>query len=211
MNFEQDELGQLSRLKHLQLYGSRLVRMPRTIGNLASLEYLDLYTAYDLHYLPFELTACSRLVRTRFSTRTVFANPKTFLPLPVLPRLGDQQGDEQNVCSVCRSAFNNSDGCCVWSVRVVGTDQLALLAFCCSAPCAENARRQGEATCMSTDMPTHLSVCCQSEATDLAASRSLPCMCTEGDAECQQGCASEFYPVLSAAHLTPRQTGWAEQ
>ena len=86
-------LGQLRALETLSMYGSALERVPRTIGLLQRLHYLDLYTSYGLHYLPIEVLRCPMLCTrlggdSRFSTRALLGNnrPRSKLPLPALPK-----------------------------------------------------------------------------------------------------------------------------
>ena len=80
--------------------GSSLLRVPRTLGKLGQLRELDMYTSYNLHYLPFEVVRCKRLVSSRFSTRTLFGNYKNDLAAPALPPTRRQ----------CRSARSSATG-----------------------------------------------------------------------------------------------------
>src|SRR5438067_9036200 len=61
-------ISKLTSMRKLYLYGSHLVRLPPEIGEMAKLEELDVYTFYRLHWMPFEVTRCSRLKRSRVST-----------------------------------------------------------------------------------------------------------------------------------------------
>ncbi|MEO0332623.1 MAG: leucine-rich repeat domain-containing protein, partial [Bacteroidota bacterium] len=47
-------ISKLKKVKKVGLYGSKLKRLLPEIGQMESLEYLDLYTSYDLHWLPYE-------------------------------------------------------------------------------------------------------------------------------------------------------------
>lgn len=80
-----DDIGNLTELRHLYMYGSALKKVPRTIGSLSNLVRLNLYTSYGLHYLPIEVLACTKLVDSTFSTRALFNNYKNRLGLPQLP------------------------------------------------------------------------------------------------------------------------------
>mmetsp|Transcript_149937 Transcript_149937/g.417795 ORF Transcript_149937/g.417795 Transcript_149937/m.417795 type:complete len:335 (+) Transcript_149937:67-1071(+) len=167
-----DEIGALTRLKHLHMYGSALARFPRTVRSLVELEELDLYASYGLHYLPFEVLACPRLQFSRFSTYALLNNSQTKMSLPELPdwctasaaraddsgcvaRLLARARDlpevvaqhllsflPQNRCSICTRCYLHDLGCYVWSHHVVGTDAQALLAFCCSRACAGRVQQQ---------------------------------------------------------------------
>ena len=79
-------LAKLTSVKRLYLYGSNLVRIPPEIGAMESLEELDIYTSYRLHWLPYEVTRCQKLKRSRASTRALYGNYKY---RPLFPRLGD--------------------------------------------------------------------------------------------------------------------------
>ena len=64
-------LEKLTGLTRIEMYGSKLQRLPRhssvhgsamttvdrSIGKLEELLYLNLYTSYTLHYLPYEVCA----------------------------------------------------------------------------------------------------------------------------------------------------------
>lgn len=78
-----EELGKLSDLRYICAYGSNLHRLPRSIGHLRNLKGLDLYTSYQLHYLPGEVVRC-QLRESRFSTRALLNNHKNALPMPLL-------------------------------------------------------------------------------------------------------------------------------
>eukprot|EP00931_Biecheleriopsis_adriatica_P101850 TRINITY_DN76915_c0_g1_i1.p1 TRINITY_DN76915_c0_g1~~TRINITY_DN76915_c0_g1_i1.p1 ORF type:complete len:481 (+),score=49.08 TRINITY_DN76915_c0_g1_i1:71-1444(+) len=79
-----DNLGHLRKLQLLSMYGSNLQKMPSSIGLLAELRDLNLYTSYRLHYLPYEVVHCGKLRDSTFSTRALYNNSKTRLQLPRL-------------------------------------------------------------------------------------------------------------------------------
>src|SRR5262245_18626923 len=66
--------GRLNDVQELRLYGSHLVRLPPEIAGMAALEYLDVYTSHRLHFLPYELTRCGALKKSRVSTRALYGN-----------------------------------------------------------------------------------------------------------------------------------------
>lgn len=127
------ELGALSRLKKLRLYGSHLCRLPPELGRLAALEDLDIYTSYSLHWLPYEVTRCMKLRQTRMSTRGLYGNAKTLLPFPRLSGLID--GLTPSTCSVCDQPFGESGPQMFWTTQRIGTDIAPLLIHSCSATC----------------------------------------------------------------------------
>lgn len=130
-------IGKLKKLQMLGTYGSNLDRLPPEIGDLESLEVLDIYTSYRLHWLPFEVTRCSRLRSTRMSTRALYGNYKY---RPHFPRLYETFESLPQVtpgeCSVCRAPL----GFPIlrrWISLKVGTDVTPLLVNACSYDCLE--------------------------------------------------------------------------
>jgi hypothetical protein len=79
-------IGTLQSVKVVMLYGSHLVRLPPEIGEMRNLEELDVYTSYRLHWLPYEVTHCRKLTRTRASTRALYGNFKIPAPVSTLAR-----------------------------------------------------------------------------------------------------------------------------
>eukprot|EP00658_Telonema_sp_P-2_P018536 TRINITY_DN17275_c0_g1_i2.p1 TRINITY_DN17275_c0_g1~~TRINITY_DN17275_c0_g1_i2.p1 ORF type:complete len:482 (+),score=47.27 TRINITY_DN17275_c0_g1_i2:138-1448(+) len=163
-------LERLTKLEELVMYGSRLHRLPRSIGKLQALSNLDLYTSYTFHYLPYEILGCQNLSHSCFSTRALFNNSSNRMCLPelvspkdervvsmvyvslVLRRLFEDrhlrslvfQLIDWDTCSVCGSDFVR--GCAssghVWSHTNVATDDQSLLATCCSLTCADQIQNQ---------------------------------------------------------------------
>lgn len=88
--FISDDIGNLSNLRYLNLYGSRrLLKLPRTIGKCTKLTTFCPYTSYRFHYVPFEIKECP-LKDTTMSTRALYNNFKNkmhFPPLPIHPKL----------------------------------------------------------------------------------------------------------------------------
>jgi hypothetical protein len=124
-------ISKLTSVRKLYLYGSFLVRVPVEIGDMVNLEELDLYTSYRLHWLPFEVTRCSKLKRSRFSTRALYGNNKYRPPFPRLGNLPFQAGAVANKCSICNADSLQQR----WISLRVGTDVLPLLANVCSDAC----------------------------------------------------------------------------
>ncbi len=127
-------ISRLSSVRKLYLYSSYLVRLPPEIGDMANLEELDLYTSYRLHWLPYGVTRCRKLARSRFSTRALYGNYKY---RPPFPKLG---GDDSKVnlpteCSVCRRPLDPKSVRQAWISLRVATDVLPLLVHACSEEC----------------------------------------------------------------------------
>ena len=128
-------LAKLTSVKRLYLYGSNLVRIPPEIGAMDSLEELDIYTSYRLHWLPYEVTRCQKLKQSRASTRALYGNYKY---RPPFPRLGDGAAKTSFApgrCSVCGQNFSPESVHQVWISLCVATDVFPLLAHACSAEC----------------------------------------------------------------------------
>ena len=140
-------IGKLRSVKHLYLYGSFLVRIPREIGEMTSLQWFNPYTSSRLHWLPYEITRCKNLRLSLISIRHLYGNFKLRPPPPKLPvsdRLmfaitdGNLRSDREAPvpCSVC-------DGPCpgaplqAWISLRVGTDVMPLLVHACSQHCLE--------------------------------------------------------------------------
>jgi hypothetical protein len=128
-------IGMLQSVKVLMLYGSHLVRIPPEIGELKSLREFDPYTSYCLHWLPYEITRCKKLKRSRVSTRALYGNYKFRAPFPRLP---DTAADVvPAACSVCRGPFPNGEIYQAWISLRVATDVLPLLVHACSMACLQ--------------------------------------------------------------------------
>lgn len=140
-------IGRLTEVKHLVLYGTNLVRIPAEIGAMRSLEIFEPYTSHRLHWYPYELTRCDRLVSSTVSTRVLYGNVKFRPPFPALRPVTparevdftalDPQvwgADSVWTCSVCDAPLGRELRQ-VWISRRVGTDVLPLLVNACSDAC----------------------------------------------------------------------------
>ena len=127
-------ISKLTSVRKLYLYGSHLVRLPAEIGDMVKLEELDVYTSYRLHWMPFEVTRCTRLARSRVSTRALYGNYKYRAPFP---RLGvpDSKLNLPAECSVCRGTLRPAEAHQAWISLLVATDVLPLLVNACSDEC----------------------------------------------------------------------------
>jgi hypothetical protein len=145
-------MSKLTAVKHLMLYGSNLVRVPSEIGAMTSLEQFTPYTSSRLHWFPYEITRCSRLVRSTVSTRSLFGNYKF---RPQFPRLQPSRDSAAEIdlldltgldpsrwgatairtCSVCDRPIENGGLHQAWISLRVATDVLPLLVNACSSAC----------------------------------------------------------------------------
>lgn len=128
-------IGQLKAVKVLLLYASHLVRIPPEIGDMTNLEEFDPYTSYRLHWMPYEITRCKKLRRSRVSTRVLYGNWKNRAPFPRLPSMSAELAPA--CCSVCRGPFTEKGPYQRWVSLWVATDVLPLLVHACSSECLQ--------------------------------------------------------------------------
>ncbi len=129
-------ISKLRRVRHLNLYGSGLVRIPPEIGDMTELREFTSYTSYSLHWYPYEITRCRKLKESSVSTRAVYGNYKFRPPFPRLPALADSITPAG--CSVCGGAFGGSGPQQWWISLRVATDVLPLLVHACSEACVRS-------------------------------------------------------------------------
>jgi hypothetical protein len=131
-------IGRLRDVRELRLYGSHLVRLPPEIAGMATLEYLDIYTSYRLHFFPYEIKRCRALKRSRVSTRALYGNYKNRPPFPHLKLPENRKALLQltpTLCSICSKPLGDTAPVRRWISLVVGTDGLPLLVTACSMTC----------------------------------------------------------------------------
>jgi hypothetical protein len=138
-------IERLTRVTHLVLYGTNLVRLPPEIGAMTSLEVFEPYTSHRLHWFPYELTRCAGLRDSTVSTRAVYGNVKFRPPFPSLRPVtgaagldaldpGVRGADAVRTCSVCDGSIS-AELHQAWISLKVATDVLPLLVNACSAAC----------------------------------------------------------------------------
>ena len=140
-------IGKLRSVKHLVLYGSYLVRVPSEIGKLTSLVEFSPYTSWRLHWLPYEITRCPKLIQSTISTRCLYGNFKHRPPFPKLPAEGTDFAaiTDANLhpnrgsinCSVCDNPCHASSLNQVWISLLIATDVVPLLVNACSRDCID--------------------------------------------------------------------------
>jgi hypothetical protein len=122
-------IAKLTAVERFVLYGSNLVRIPREIGAMTNLTTFEPYTSYRLHWFPYEITRCTKLVDSTVSTRALYGNYKY---RPPFPATSDDAADVRD-CSVCDGPATRLHQ--VWITLGVGTDHLPLLVNACSTDC----------------------------------------------------------------------------
>ncbi|MFD3920528.1 leucine-rich repeat domain-containing protein [Streptomyces sp. NPDC058595] len=142
-------IGRLTAVRTLVLYGSNLVRIPPEIGDMTRLEGFSPYTSRRLHWFPYEITRCGRLVNSTVSTRSIYGNYKYRPPSPPLLPPGDTVPDLDGLasarwgataartCSVCTGHIPATGPHQAWLSRAVATDVLPLLVNACSQECLD--------------------------------------------------------------------------
>lgn len=142
-------IGWLTAVRTLVLYGSNLVRIPPEIGDMTNLEEFSPYTSGRLHWFPYEITRCARLVNSTVSTRSIYGNYKYRPPFPRLQPPGDTVLDLDGLdpsrwgttaartCSVCTGPISATGPHQTWLSKVVATDVLPLLVNACSQACLD--------------------------------------------------------------------------
>jgi len=144
-------ISKLKLVKHLVLYRSWLVRIPPEIGEMTNLEKFTPYTSYKLHWYPYEITRCKKLMDSTVSTRALYGNYKFRHPFPKLQARRESTGglelnnlspavwgtDSIQTCSVCNRPLENGGLHQLWISLLVATDVLPLLVNACSEECIQ--------------------------------------------------------------------------
>lgn len=130
-----DSISKLKNVKKVWLYGSKLKRIPPEIGEMESLEYLDPYTSYNLHWFPYEIIHCKNLRDSRVSIRALYGNYKNRMGFPLLTHNPVRYSGDNVKCSICGKAMTYDQTNQLWISLRVGTDVLPLLANLCSRDC----------------------------------------------------------------------------
>ena len=130
-------IAKLTSVKRLYLYGSNLVRIPPEIGAMESLEEFDIYTSYRLHWLPYEVTRCPKLMRSHASTRALYGNYKYRPLFPLLDDAMSKSSLASGGCSVCGRTCAPDSEHWAWISLLVATDVFPLLVHACSQECVQ--------------------------------------------------------------------------
>jgi len=130
-----ESISALKTVKRIYLYGSKLKRIPVEIGQMASLEFFDPYTSYDLHWIPYEIIECKNLKDSRVSTRTLYGNYKNRMGFPSLDNNPIRYLGDKVKCSICKKEISYTETNQLWISLWIGSDTLPLLANLCSKEC----------------------------------------------------------------------------
>jgi len=130
-------IAKLKKVKKVLLYGSKLKYIPPAIGEMEALAYVDLYTSYDLNWLPYEISNCKKLIESRISTRVLFGNYKNRMPFPRLDHNPVRYDEDKLQCSICNKGIDYAFTNQLWISLNIGTDVLPLLVNSCSMACQE--------------------------------------------------------------------------
>lgn len=129
-------IAKLTEVTELMLNGANLCRLPPEIGALTELRQLHAYKCYRLHWVPYELTRCTKLRDSTVSTRALYGNFKHRYPFPSLHPAGNPTRSVRP-CSVCGREFVDERRHRVWLSHWIApnVDVLPMLVNACSAAC----------------------------------------------------------------------------
>lgn len=145
-------IATLKAVRLLNLYGSWLVRLPREIGEMESLECLRTDRSYRLHWYPYEIARCPRFQESMVMTKALYGNYMRRPPFPDLRNeacirskipthqyasLTPWHPDPTRKCSVCNRPFVDTGAHRVWITLLVAQDVLPLLVNACSPECVQ--------------------------------------------------------------------------
>jgi Leucine-rich repeat (LRR) protein len=127
-----ETISNLKNVKKLVIYGSKIRQLPPQIGEMEALENFIPYTSYDLHWYPYEITKCSKLISSTVSTRALYGNKKNRMAFLSLEDNPVRYFGDTVDCSVCGKSMTYEQTNQLWISLWVGTDVLPLLANLCS-------------------------------------------------------------------------------
>lgn len=130
-------IGRLKSVRKLNIYRSGLLYLPPQIGEMENLEEFVPYTSYGLHWFPYEIMQCRRLVHTTVSTRALYGNFKFRPPFPEINTTATINALRPSHCSVCGVSLD-LHVLQAWHSLSVGTDVLPLLINACSRTCIDS-------------------------------------------------------------------------
>lgn len=130
-----ETISNLKNVKKLVIYGSKIRQLPPQIGEMEALENFIPYTSYDLHWYPYEITKCSKLISSTVSTRALYGNKKNRMAFLSLEDNPVRYFGDTVDCSVCGKSMTYEQTNQLWISLWVGTDVLPLLANLCSKEC----------------------------------------------------------------------------
>lgn len=141
-----ESVDKLKNIKAVHLYGSKFSRIPPEIGEMEKLEFLDIYSCYNLRWLPYEITNCKNLKHIRISRRVIFSKLKNNNGFPDLTNNPVRYFGNIVKCSICKKEIPYSYTNQLWTSLYVGGDLVPLLINVCSEGCEyhilETTKRQ---------------------------------------------------------------------
>jgi len=114
----------------------RLLELVERAANEHWVEFAP-FTSARLHWLPYEITRCSRLAQSTISTRRLYGNLKHRAPFPQLEdgRPETAAPGAATACSICSRVTDAVAMKYLWTSQPVGTDVVPLLVNACSEEC----------------------------------------------------------------------------
>jgi len=128
-------IAKLKNVTQMHVQNSSLVRIPREIGEMTSLETFRAYKSWCLHWLPYEITQCRQLHLSDYSVGALYGNPKYRMRFASLASTIAVQRGPIRPCSVCDQLYEDLELHRVWLTLLVATDDVPLLVNACSATC----------------------------------------------------------------------------
>ncbi|VAW76818.1 hypothetical protein MNBD_GAMMA12-2576 [hydrothermal vent metagenome] len=130
-----ESIAKLNKVKRISLGSSKLKRIPPQIGQMTSLEYVDFYGSYNLHWYPYELSYCTNLRGSLISTRALYGNVMDRRGFPALNKNPVSYVEDKLYCSVCKKETKYDMLSQWWLSLNIGTDIVPLLVNSCSTRC----------------------------------------------------------------------------
>ena len=129
-------IGKLVEVLKLMLYPSNLARIPPEIAGMSSLRYFSPHVSNRLHWLPYEITHCPRLIMSVVTQRRLYGNLEQPFPFPALAP--GTYPPVNRACSVCAQTFRDVGAHRVWISLEVANDVMPLLVNACSSACLDS-------------------------------------------------------------------------
>lgn len=117
------------------IIGGNLERIPPEIEGIEALEVFEPYGSHKLHWLPYEIMNCKKLVVSCVSTRALYGNYKYRPPFPNLHSNVIRFFDSSIRCGICKKEAKNEVFEQYWISLNIATDVVPLLVNICSSEC----------------------------------------------------------------------------
>lgn len=133
LNTLPETIGNLKALRKLIIYGSSISYIPREISGCENLREFVPYQSHRLHWLPYEIKRCEKLIDSTISSRALYGNYKIRSPFPNLKQQQWLWDANNDLCSVCDEKSASLQQ--YWISETIGTDVVPLLVSVCGISC----------------------------------------------------------------------------